>query len=384
MYPTHPIFNRLRPIKRQIGYLVNRTTEKWCGRHLALRDSFPYFRVTKPRFLTVRLDAINKCNLRCQMCYFSLDEIRNLPLSEMSLQLFQKIAAEVFPLTHRLILSAGAEPLLAKYFPAMLEIAAQYDLPQMCFTTNGMLLDERKIEQIIRAGVEYILVSFDGATPQTYESIRRGANFDRVLGNIQLLQKLKKHYRSLTPAIHFSTVLMRSNIEEFPEIIRLAKDLGVAQVEANHLVPYHGLDMQQETLNHYKRLANTYFDQARQLAQTLKVALIAPPNFSESDSQALQHDTQSNSARKRCQWPWHELIINPEGTVYPCCYWFETTSMGNFQTQSFQEIWEGQEYQQLREELTTNSLREICRNCPIRLDCNNDQIFSEVRIRRGV
>lgn len=376
-------FQSAKALKHFLGFVINRSMEQRFGLHLRLKGSFPYLAMMKARFLTVRMDVINKCNLHCKMCYFSLDHIQKLPRRDMPLELFRKIADDIFPITRCLILSAGAEPLLASSFPEMLDIATQYEIPETFFATNGMLLTQEKSERIIQAGVHHILISFDGATPQTYEAIRRGSDFERVTGNIRRLQALKQQHGSQRPVIHFSTVLMRRNIRELPELLVLAHDLGVACVEAMHLVPYAGLDMQQETLNHEKALTNTYLDQSRALAEKLGITLIAPPNFRLDPFQKLIEPRRSKNG-SRCQFPWHEILINPEGTVYPCCYWFETTSMGNFRTLSFKEIWQGAEYQKLRNQLQTHSLRSTCRNCPIIYDCNDDRIFSEITIQRGV
>jgi len=305
----------------------------------------------------------------------------------MSFELFQKISKELFPLTSQLILSAGAEPLLAKSFLDMLNIAACYDIPKISFVTNGTLLNQHNIERIIRAGVHIVIISFDGATSESYEAIRRGAKFKQVVGNIRLLQKIKARLHSSAPEIHFSTVLMRKNIEELPDILRLAKNLGVSYVGAAHLVPYKGLDMKNNTLNSYKQLTNIYLDKARDIAKELDLPFGSPPNFSDTERQTPNTIAQDPFLGRRCHWPWKEILINPEGIVYPCCYWYETTSMGNFQTQSFRQIWNGRKYKQLREELSTDTLCRTCLNCPIGSgipDCNDDRAFSEVSIQRGV
>ena len=363
----------VREAKGRLGHLLNQKTEPWLGIHVSLQRQFPFVQLSPPqreRFLTVRMDINNRCNLRCKMCYFSLNEVRNKPKVEMSISLFRKIAKDIFPMTSQLVISAGAEPLCSQHFPQMLNIAGRYEIPHTAFFTNGMLLHEKQRRAVINAGVQVVTVSFDGATPQTYESIRRGARFDRVVQNIQALQDLKARLDSPTPAIHFGIVLMKSNIHELPDLLRLAKQLGVAHVTASHLVPYSELDMTNETLHHHHELANSYLTQARQCAQELALSFDAPPNFPEPSEQtekfsASADQTSVNAVeRLECYWPYRELLIRPDGNVHPCCYWYEDTSMGNFMTQSFQEIWEGSTYQQLRNELSSHAFRPTCETCP--------------------
>jgi MoaA/NifB/PqqE/SkfB family radical SAM enzyme len=53
--------------------------------------------------------------------------------------------------------------------------------------------------------------------------------------------------------------------------------------------------------------------------------------------------------------------------------------MGDFNTQTFKEIWHGKEYRRLRQELKTNSLRKTCSNCPMKKDsgASADDAFTE-------
>lgn len=368
MLQTHVLLQTLQQIKGRAGYLLNLKTEPWFGRHVSLQRSFPYLvarKIPQNRFLTVRIDIINKCNLRCKMCYFSMEKVKQQPRVEMPVELFEKIAAQVFPVAKQVIISAGAEPLYAPKFPEMLEIAARYALPHLAFFTNGTLLNERNIETIIRSGVNVIMLSFDGATPQTYQSIRRGARFEHVVNNIRTLQARKTQRGSPTPALHFAAVLMKSNIHELPDLLRLAKELGVAHVTASHLVPYVELDIKEESLTLHQDLANTYLEQARQVAREIGISFDAPPNFVGSEMPNFRTSERPNfQPLTRCHWPWDEILIRPDGSVNPCCYWYENVSMGNFHSQSFKQIWHGKAYKQLRRELENGTLREMCQKCP--------------------
>lgn len=375
MFQTQALVQTLQQIKGRAGYLLNLKTEPWFGRHVSLQRSFPYLaarQISQERFLSVRIDIINKCNLRCKMCYFSMEKVKQQPRIEMPVELFEKIAHQVFPVAKQVLISAGAEPLYAKKFPQMLEIAARYALPHLSFFTNGTLLNEQNIESIITSGVNMIMLSFDGATAQTYEAIRRGARFEHVIHNIRTLQAMKAQRSSPIPALHFGVVLMKSNIHELPDLLRLAKDLGVAHVTASHLVPYAELETKEESLTLYPDLANTYLDQARQVAREIGLSFDAPPNFAEQadtnltgkEPTPVPSQDGSSGSSTRCHWPWDEILIRPDGSVNPCCYWYENLSMGNFHTQSFKQIWHGKAYKQLRHELETGTLREMCQKCP--------------------
>lgn len=62
----------------------------------------------------------------------------------------------------------------------------------------------------------------------------------------------------------------------------------------------------------------------------------------------------SNQQTHRCSFPWQQMIIDPTGDVTPCCYYHSyalgrlNQSLGNTNTQSVEDIWNGEKYQELR------------------------------------
>lgn len=390
------------------------------------------------RFLTIRMDVINRCNLLCEMCYFSLEWKKKVPKREMSPELFRKIADSMFPIAKRLILTVGYEPLMSKSFPDMLNVTSRYHIPHVSFITNGTLLNRKNIEQIIHAGVNEVIVSLDSANPKTYETIRRGSKFKKVASNLELLQQMKSEFNRSNPEINLGVVLMRKNMEELPGVLHFANKLGIRRVSATHLIPYSGLNLQKESLNLHKELANRCLDEARNLARELEIEFSAPFNFkvtqtriaagekTESDDEipcdqpgdlegkeepiieteelkkgydppesgmrekrespqpALDDSSQSGTndcaAEKiRCHWPFEEIIISPDGKVTPCCYWYEAINMGDFNLQDFTEIWNSKEYATLRDQLKSGDLRATCRSCPMNKDSGDidEDLFSE-------
>ena len=52
-----------------------------------------------------------------------------------------------------------------------------------------------------------------------------------------------------------------------------------------------------------------------------------------------------------CYFPWRYVHVNPDGTVFPCGSWWEHTVFGDFKTQTFEEIWLGPQFTELRRQL---------------------------------
>ncbi|MBV1905656.1 MAG: radical SAM protein [Pseudomonadales bacterium] len=237
----------------------------------------------KQKQLKTLIDVSNKCNLRCRMCHFSYDKVFYRTAIFMSPTQFSEISEQVLPYSHSLVLSAGSEPTTSPHFGEILRIASTFHLKELLFLTNATLLTEKLCQIIIDSGVTQVDISFDGASKKTYEHIRRGASFDKVTKNIAMLSRMKKEQGSLTPRLQFNVTLMRSNLEELPEFVALAEQLGVERIGCRHLMPYADLDMQSESLAHDPGSANEYFQQFLSAADASKsVSVITFPDFFET------------------------------------------------------------------------------------------------------
>ena len=307
------------------------------------------------------------------MCHYSLPG-RNVPLNEISIEEFERLAPHILPYVSYLGLSCSDEPLLYCDFFNTIDIVKKYDVPFVYYVTNATLLMEKAIIETINAKVNLVMISIDGATKKTFEDIRRNANFDKVLTNIRILRDKKKEMNSPLPKLRFNCTMMRSNIEEIEDMVRLVKELGGEEIDFRHVIPFGGLDMDKESLFHFKELSNHQFDKARALANELGLEIAdCPPNFTLDEQEpvkeiAAKRDIEGRLAEKNlreiCKMPWTMTVINPDGNVMPCTYWYTHEPMGNLKRESFEQVWNGEKYQRLRRELLTNELGPNCRHCP--------------------
>jgi radical SAM protein with 4Fe4S-binding SPASM domain len=290
-------------------------------------------------------------------------------------------------------LSISTEPTLHRRLGELLRITKSYKVPFVYMHTNGTLLSERLIEQIVRSGMDQVSISIDGATKETYERIRVGARFERLIENMRALNQAKERLRSDTPHIHFNVVLMRSNIEELPGLIRLARDLRIRGISAMHLVPFSiaAVDSKKESLEGHKELCNQIFDESRTVAEKCGVGLSLPEPFTlgPPDNDLIQIQTghrvlsflppgQEEGTRSRCPFPWHFVGLRENGDIQPCVWWFNEPVMGNLLTEPFAQIWNNEAYRRLRAEHTSGELRRGCRTCSVegRGDVNSESAFA--------
>ena len=230
--------------------------------------------------LKVIVDVSNKCNLRCRMCHFSFDDVFYRPAQHMPPAMFAPMAESLLPLAHTLILSAGNEPLVSPWFTDILRVCAQYHVPNLLFLSNAQLLNERIAETILECGVTQVQISADGSTRATYEYIRRGASFERLLHNLKYLAARKKALGRTLPLLQFNVVLMQKNLEELENFVDLAEAVGVEWIAARHLLAMHGLNMESESLAADRERANHYFARfLRRVNRSKTVTVIEFPDF---------------------------------------------------------------------------------------------------------
>lgn len=256
----------------------------------------------------------------------------------------------LFPYLRLAVLSGYGEPLLHPRYREMIDLLSQHKV-EIQFNTNGLLLTDAMARFLIERQVYLVEISFDAATKETYESIRIGSEFKRVVENIRTITELKKRFHSQRPKLVFHYVMMRRNIEELPELVRLAKAVGVEEVWARYLVVGKE-DLRKESLYYHQDLANRCILKARDVARELGIIL--------SDS-GLFGITPTRVASEKCPDPWGKIYVQYDGIIYPCCQ--SKVSMGSIKSHAFTEIWNNNHYQGLRYALVTKKPPTYCLYC---------------------
>jgi radical SAM protein with 4Fe4S-binding SPASM domain len=362
-------------------------------------------RLRTTRFLRVKLDMVTRCQLRCVMCHFAHPDFKE-NMTTMGGELLEKVAAELFPRAHDVVLSSSAEPLMAPDLPRALELCRQYGVPNFHFSTNALSLTDRIMDKVIDVQMPLLTISIDGATKETFEKIRPPAKFETIMKRFDLINARKRARGSNLPRLSATAVLMRSNIEEMPQLVRLMHEKGVSDLNFVHMAVMGGLGIEHESLMNHPRLCNTEMAEVKRLATEFGMGLQMPMPLPEDVDEgsaivdAARSDEGGGSAlmpgavmpasspsvadylnaknrefllavkRKRhhnrpCYFPWYYIHVNPDGTVFPCGCWFEFTTFGDFKTQTFAEIWTGEKYRTLRRQLYNMQLRDVCANCSV-------------------
>ncbi|MEM7200017.1 MAG: radical SAM/SPASM domain-containing protein [Planctomycetota bacterium] len=359
------------------------------------------------RFLRVKLDMVGRCQLRCIMCHFAHPDFVE-PKTVMDRELLEKVAGELFPRANDVVLSSSAEPLMAPELPRALELCRQYGVPYFHFSTNALSLTQKIVDKTIEVQMPLLTISIDAATKETFERIRTPAKWERVISRFDVITDRKKALGSRYPEVSATAVLMRSNIREMPQLVRLMHEKGARQMNFVHMAVMGGLGIEDESLMNEPRLCNDTMAEVAQIADELGMNVQIPMPIAETmaseavpevdakssgdgGGQALVPDEDQLAAgavavadylnaknrefllqvkpkahhNRPCYFPWYYIHVNPDGTVFPCGCWFEFSTFGDFKTQTFEEIWTGERYRELRSQLYNMQLRDVCANCSV-------------------
>jgi MoaA/NifB/PqqE/SkfB family radical SAM enzyme len=208
----------LRPA--HFAELANR---RRAGRELRLKSRVL---TTTPREITI--ESTTFCNLQCVMCEHSQEGMvarRHFPE-----HLVERLAPYMSAASRFQLHSLG-EPLMSPAFWKILEriTSVHRGTPDISFNSNGLLLSEKNIALLLASKVREINISFDAATAETYQKIR-GGDFERLVANVANLVRARAAARRADFKIILNMTLMRANIEELPQFVRLAYRVGADEV----------------------------------------------------------------------------------------------------------------------------------------------------------
>ncbi|MBU2540525.1 MAG: radical SAM protein [Candidatus Omnitrophica bacterium] len=309
-----------------------------------------------------------RCNLDCIMCHHHLAKTYTKSASNinMDFNLFSKIAKETFPHINLVSLSVSGEPFINPNFSKELELIAFHKV-KLGIITNATLMPKGDSLRRLVNNLSSIIVSIDAASKKTYEAIRKGARFQQVIDNVKRLNRARlKFSKSFRPKLIFWLVLMRKNIEELSEYVRLAHALKADGIGLVHMSIHHE-KLKKESLIYHKRLTNRCLKAARKLIDSFGIEVYnIAPLFSFGRTPIKKSYYTLN--KRPCKFPWREAFIEVNGDVYPCCAPDKSgLLMGNVREQTFRQIWNGRRYRLLRTSFKNGNLFAPCKNCYQRL-----------------
>ncbi|MBN2407417.1 MAG: radical SAM protein [Elusimicrobia bacterium] len=312
----------------------------------------------------------NKCDLRCKMC-----QIWKTPW-DMPRKTIDEII-KLFPYIE-VVFWQGGEVFLLDYFRDLFRKAASFPNLYQVIVTHGLLIDENWARDLTRANAT-LLYSVDSTEKQTYESIRKGADFDTLLRSIDLVNRHREVPRDKDCHGKFETamnvVVMRSNYRELERFMDFAEERGFDHL---HFLPIENVEGPE----------NIFLNPEPGAAERIETAVSAitarssggrvrfynwlpringqkscctgPEREKEQSSgESGKRNTACAEQALLCYWPWKHMFIEAEGWVRP--YAICTGEyVGNVLDNSLQEIWNSEKMQEYRRSIIENRPQDIC------------------------
>jgi MoaA/NifB/PqqE/SkfB family radical SAM enzyme len=304
----------------------------------------------------IEVEVTTRCHLRCIICEHTYwDE----PAKDMSFDEFKRIVDQ-FPKLKWIGLSGIGSSFLNKDFLKMLQYLKSKNVFIEFFDTFDLI--NREISQeLVRIGIDKIWMSIDAATKETYEKIRVGTNFDKVIGNLKTLIEVKKQYKTPIPEIWFHYIINKYNVLEMPKFVDLVQLLiGESKTNYATLIFFTSLlyfaeieDLRSMIPEEIKNLV---------LEKTKNYNLYLNWNENVVSSKPITDCTK-----------WTEPFVLVTGHIQPCCAINEANdrefqkanSFANLLVEDFRDIWYSERLKKFKKNIHRRIRPRICKNCRI-------------------
>lgn len=332
------------------------------------------------------------CNLACIHCR-RITVADQLTPQDLTTTEAKAMIDDIAAFARPIFVLSGGEPL---FRPDIFEIASHATEAGLivALATNGTLIDAAVAQKIKGSGIRRVSVSFDGADAPTHDLFRGAGAFEQALVGIG-------HLREAGIPFQINTTVARHNINQMPETLAMALNLGAAALHLFLLVPVgcgvEIADDQQISPEEYENVLNWMYDAESENNIELK-ATCAPHYFRVTYQRQAEERRNGifrerpasvhrqkhagghpgghphggngrsamNAMTKGCLAGTGVAFISHRGEVFPCGYL--PLEAGHVRHDSFQNVWEHSDlFSTLRD---PNALGGTCGVCEFKGVCS--------------
>jgi PqqA peptide cyclase len=295
--------------------------------------------------LALIAELTHRCPLHCVYC----SNPRELAArsEELPTEVWSRVFAEAAAAGVMQLDLTGGEPLARPDLTKLIQSARAAGL-YVNLITSGLPLDEKRLDELVAAGLDHFQLSFQGAREETASEIS---------GTKTHAQKLKVlgWLKSRRVAVTLNFVLHRSNLDQLNEMLSVAENSSATRIEFAH-AQYYGWAFanRDQLLPSREQLMQSleFFKQAEErLRGIIKVEYVVPDYYAKFP--------------KPCMGGWGRkaMLITPRGDAMPChaASVIPGLRFDNVKDKSVREFWESSEaFQKFRGETW---MQEPCKSC---------------------
>lgn len=314
--------------------------------------------------LNINLLLTSSCNQNCKVCFYK--ENLHSSSEELSTCTVKKLLSELGKRKVIFFLSGG-EPFLNKEILKI--IKAIKEKGHYCgVCTNGLLLNENIIKELIQLKLDTLIISLHGFGSLHDKTVGVEKSFKSIIKNLQMLNSFKKR-----PYITLNYVLSKDNVSDVEKLATTLKRYKPDCLRVNHLNflttdeledwketwKKNFYDEKFKTLQYisdkdYSRLPNEILKTQK---KRNKLYILFKPSLTKNELQSWYAGT---GIKRRCFFVWRAMFICPDGDVHPCQYL--GIKMGNVKNQNIWDIWNNQKYLKIRR-LIKKEQFPVCKRC---------------------
>lgn len=185
-----------------------------------------------PLILNMAIDS--SCNLSCPSCRPRVISANGKEIQK-KIGWVNNIEQALYANLRHLYIAGNGECMVSKVYQDFLR-----NRVMRCFSgnlhlvTNGQVWNDTLINMIVSRFCPEVLISVDAWRKETYETLRRGGCYEKVLINIKKYVALKK--QGVLSCVTVRFVVQASNYLEIPEFVDGMRNLEVDRMEFTRLV----------------------------------------------------------------------------------------------------------------------------------------------------
>src|SRR6266704_2291836 len=277
--------------------------------------------------LVVVCELTHRCPLHCVYC----SNPQNLTprTEELRTQVWARVFREACETGVMQLDLTGGEPLARPDLASLIQSARAVGL-YVNLITSGLPLDEKRLDELIAAGLDHFQLSFQGA--------REDAS-NEICGTKAHAQKLRvlEWLKSRRVAVTLNFVVHRKNLDQLEQMLAVAENSSATRIEFAH-VQYYGWAFanREQLLPTHEQLTNSieFFKNAQErLRGKIRIEYVVPDYYAKFP--------------KPCMGGWARkvILIRPNGEALPCHAATVVPGLHfeNVKEKSLPEIWQSSE-----------------------------------------
>lgn len=342
---------------------VTRQLKRLTARQVSVLTHRPY---------RANLEVTYRCNLRCKMCRL-WEAGRDTREQELTTAEWQRVIDELTTLGVHQFSLIGAEPLIRHDIATIVRHISDHGA-ECSMTSNGLLLTEERIGQLLDAGLSSLTISIDGP-PEVHDAIRNHPQLTKKLQrNIEALHRARKQCGGRRPEIRLHSTVCRENVANLEAIAQLAMEFRADALSMQYISETPSSAVNGTCLNgiciaddRFTPTTGSLLLQSEDIPMLrAQMRHLQTGNYHPRPSVAVVqglNDSQLTSGRfplKRCYIPFVSVIVTPTGDLTPCAHL--TYTYGNIRQTTISDARKGHRFKELTSHVHRH-LFPVCFHC---------------------